>query len=531
MALGLTACTGADKTTQSASSNAPLNRDAKTLVVAADAIASDFDPASAYVVNDVVISRGIYEGLIRLKGTSSTEVEPVLADRWEHNADASVWTFRLHPGVTFSDGAPLDAAAVKANYVRTIRLALGTQSILGAFLEDPEKQITAVDPLTVQFALSFPYPRFEVVLAAQYGTGLISPKVVTDHSTGPTDQGHDWLQSHAVGTGPYLLQDFKPSDQAVLVRNPTYWGGWSGDHFDKIIIRSVPEAATRRQLLQSGDVDVAYAGSADDTAAIDADRRFRAGHAKDLEMAYVILGQYGPLASPEARQAMSYLFPYDEFLSSVMKNTMQRGSGPFPDLLLTHNPDAFKYPTDVEKARALLQTAGVKPGTQLTFEYYTGFGKEAGLVLQQQLAKVDLKLQLVEKDFSAFTADLTTDRPVDKRADMYYWSWWPDYNDPSDYAWVILSKDAAPSVCSCFNSGYYTNRRVSDIIDAGFKETDMTKLSASFAEAQDIMTRIDPPAIFVGQRLDETYLRNDIHGQVFNPLYIQTFDYYALHRG
>ena len=530
VSLGLTACTGADKAAQNTNSNAPLNHDPRTLVVAADAISSDFDVASAYVVTPVVISRGIYEGLIRLKGTSSVEVEPVLADRWEHNTDASVWTFHLHPGVTFSDGAPLDAGAVKANYVRTIRLALGTQSILGAFLEDPDKQITVVDPLTVQFDLSFPYPRFDVVLAAQYGTGLISPKVFTEHSTGATDQGHEWLQSHAVGTGPYLLQDYQANDQAVLVRNPNYWRGWTGDHFDKIIIRSIPEASTRRQLLQSGEVDVAYAGSADDTAAVKADPRFRIGDAKDLEMAYIILGQYGPLASPAARQAMSYLFPYDEFLDSVMKDTMQRGSGPFPDLLLTHDPNAYKYTTDVEKARALLQTAGVKPGTQLTYEYYTGFGKEAGLVMQQQLAKVDLKLQLIEKDFAAFNADLTTDRPVDKRADMYYWSWWPDYNDPSDYAWAILSKDAAPNVCACYNSGYYTNQRVSDIIDAGFKQTDMTKLAESFREAQDIMTRTDPPAIFVGQRLEETYRRSDIQGQVFNPLYIQTFDYYALHR-
>ena len=109
VSLGLTACTGADKAAQNTNSNAPLNHDPRTLVVAADAISSDFDVASAYVVTPVVISRGIYEGLIRLKGTSSVEVEPVLADRWEHNTDASEWTFHLHPGVTFSDGAPLDA--------------------------------------------------------------------------------------------------------------------------------------------------------------------------------------------------------------------------------------------------------------------------------------------------------------------------------------------------------------------------------------------------------------------------------------
>jgi hypothetical protein len=51
-----------------------------------------------------------------------------------------------------------------------------------------------------------------------------------------------------------------------------------------------------------------------------------------------------------------------------------------------------------------------------------------------------------------------------------------------------------------------------------------------FHEAQDIMTLQDPPIIPVGQQLDETYFRNDIKGQVFNPLYILTWDYYALYR-
>jgi peptide/nickel transport system substrate-binding protein len=152
-------------------------------------------------------------------------------------------------------------------------------------------------------------------------------------------------------------------------------------------------------------------------------------------------------------------------------------------------------------------------------------------VMQQQLEKVGLKLKLVEKEFSAFNADLTTDRPVSERANMYYWSWWPDYDDPSDYSWIIFSSDAAPDRCSCYNSGYYHNDEVDQVIDAGFDETDADRLTSMFARAQDLMTRVDPPVIPVGQHLESTYFRDDIQGHVFNPLYIQTFDFYALHRG
>jgi peptide/nickel transport system substrate-binding protein len=525
-------CTGTGEPSgTSGSSGPPLDRDPNTLVVAVDAFNADFDPASAYLLSEALIWRGIYESLIRLKGDSASEVEPLLADSWEPNKDASSWTFHLHPGITFSDGTPLDAEAVKANYVRTITIELGTQFILGSFLPKPEKQIVVEDPQTIRFDLAYPYPHFDVVMAAQYGTGLVSPKVFEEHSTGQTDQGHEYLLSHAVGTGPYVLDTLEPGNQVVLTRNEDYWRGWDGPHFDTIIIRSIPEASTRRQLLESGDVDIAYAGTAEDTAAVRSDGRFVVGDFKNLDMTYIILGAYGPLASPEARQAMNYLFPYDDFLGTIMKGTLERAHGPFPDLLFTHDPDVFLYDTDVEKAQQLLDQAGVQPGTELTYEYYTGFGKEAGLVMQQQLEQVGLKLRLIEKEFSAMNADLTTDRPVSERANMYYWGWWPDYNDPSDYSWVIFNSDADPSACPCYNSGYYHNAQVDKIIYDGFSQTDDAKLTDEMYEAQDLMTRVDPPIIPVGQQLDDTYFRKDIQGQVFNPLYILTWDYYALSRG
>ena len=512
---------------------ASLGRDPDTLVVAVDAFNADFDPASAYLLSEALIWRGIYESLVRLKGDSASEVEPLLADTWDHNADSTSWTFHLHPGVTFSDGTPLDAAAVKANYVRTIGLALGTNLIIGSFVADPANDIIVGDSLTVTFKLSASTPHFDVVMAAQYGTGLVSPKVFTDHpnnAKGDADQGHEFLQANAIGTGPYVMTALKPGDEVDLDENPSYWRGWSGQHFKKIIIKSVPEQSTRALMLENGDVDIAYASTATDTARIRGDSRFRVGDFKNLNMTYIILGQYGPLATAEARQAMNYLFPYDDFLNTVMKDTLVRANGVFPDLLATHDDNVFKYTTDIEKAKSLLGTAGVVPGTTLTYEYYTGFGVEAGTVLQAQLEKVGLHLQLKEVSFGDMAADLTTDKPVDQRANMYYWGWWPDYNAPSDYSWILFNSGAAPDMCPCYNSGYYRNSTVDKIIDDGFTETDDTKLAASFKQAQDILVNTDPAWIPVGQQLDDTYFRTDIAGQVFNPLYILTWDYYALSR-
>lgn len=509
-----------------------ISRDPDTLVIAVDAFGADFDPASSYLLAQGLLWRGTYDGLVRLKGSSATEIEGALAATWETNADNSVWTFHLRPNVKFTDGTPVDAQAIKTNYVRLIKLALGTQLILGAFLTDPAKQIVVVNPTTVRFDLGAATPTFGLVLAAEWGTGIVSPKIFTDHSTGAKDQGHEYLATHAVGTGPYIITTIEPDNQVVLDQNPDYWGGWSGKHFKKIIIRSVPDGATRRQLIESGDVDISIASTAEDSAAIKADPRFFVPGQVNLAMNYITLGQYGKLAKPEARQAMTYLWPYDDYINTVAKGDLARPNSVFPDLLDT-SVKVYAPKTDLTHATQLFATAGIAPGTKFTYEYYTGFGKEAGEVLQAQLEQVGMHLEIVEKAFGAFNADLTTDRPVGQRADMYFWGWWPDYNAPSDYAWILFNSAAAPDVCpGCYNSGYYNNPAVDKIINDGFAQADHIKLAADFKEAQRIMGQdVDPPIIPVGQPIDTTYYRTDIKGQVSSPLYIFTWDFYALNRG
>src|SRR5438128_1456408 len=171
--LVLSGCKGSTPNPQvsgGATHKVPLNRDPSTLVVAVDAFNADFDPASAYLLSEALIWRGVYESLIRLKGNSASEVEPLLADTWEANADKSSWTFHLHLGVTFSDGTPLDAQAVKTDYTRTIKLALGTQLILGSFITDPDQQIVVVQALTLRLDIGRRAPHFDIVMAAHYGT-------------------------------------------------------------------------------------------------------------------------------------------------------------------------------------------------------------------------------------------------------------------------------------------------------------------------------------------------------------------------
>jgi peptide/nickel transport system substrate-binding protein len=528
----LAACSGSTPTsTNSGGASGGANpisiggRDPNTLVVAVDAFLPDFDPASYFLLSGIVTNYGIYEGLVRMKGSSATEIEPALAESWTTNADKSTWTFKLRSGVKYSDGTPFDADALKAAYTRTITAGLGAGSTLSTYISDAGKQMVAKDAGTIVFDLGSPVPRFDLLLASQYGTGVVNPNV----SGKGKNEGHDWLSSHSAGTGAYMVDSVQPNDQVTFVQNPNYWRGWNGSHFQKIVIKQVEEDASRRQGIQAGDFDVAFPGTPQDTDALRSVDGVVVGDQKVLGMEYIILGQYGPLATPEARRAINLLFPHDQFLASTMKGALVAPSSVLPDLMLYCKQGTYDRTTSVDQAKQLLQQAGVQPGTTLTYEYYPGRRKEPGLVLQQQLHSVGLDLKLIEKAYPTFVADMTTDKPESQRSNMYYWFWWPEYNNPSDYLFPILSEDATPKA-ALFNSGYYTNDTVNNAINNGFAESDESKLETMWAKAQTIMGQDDPPWLPVGQIIDTTYLRSDIAGYVANPLYVLSYDYYALSR-
>src|SRR5215472_2052908 len=127
----LAACgSSSTSSTSRSGTGAALKRDPDTLVVAMDAFTNDFDPASYFLLSAIVPNFGIYDSLMRMSGNSATQTKPWLAQKISANADKSVWTFSLRPGVKYSDGTAFDGNTLKAAYTRTITANLGAGSTL-----------------------------------------------------------------------------------------------------------------------------------------------------------------------------------------------------------------------------------------------------------------------------------------------------------------------------------------------------------------------------------------------------------------
>jgi peptide/nickel transport system substrate-binding protein len=124
-----------------------LNRDPKTLVVVYGETADNMDPGQTLNVANNVVQRGIYEGMLRLKGSSVSEVEGVLAESWTTNEDKREWTFKIRQGVKFHDGSVCDAQAIYDSMARTLTHTLPASFILARFMGyEPDKVMKVVDP-------------------------------------------------------------------------------------------------------------------------------------------------------------------------------------------------------------------------------------------------------------------------------------------------------------------------------------------------------------------------------------------------
>lgn len=183
------------------------------------------------------------------------ELVPWLAEKFEANADSTEFTFTLRDGVTFSDGTPLDAGALKANL-----------DLLG--LGDESKQIvknrdfigyessTIVDERTVTVKLSAPNAHF-LYATAGVTAGLVSPSTLALDNAGQS--GIDTI----VGSGPFVYDSHVPDQEIVLVKRADYaWPPASASnqgaaYLDKVIFKTIPEVGLRAGALQSGQVNLA----------------------------------------------------------------------------------------------------------------------------------------------------------------------------------------------------------------------------------------------------------------------------------
>lgn len=184
----------------------------------------------------------LYDPLMVRDGAG--EVRPYLAESIEPNEDLTEWTLTLRPDITFHDGTPLDAAALKTIWDDYLA---AEGSLWAAFIRREVVSFETVDELTVTYTLTKPDSAWPDRLTGALGWPF-SP-------TAAAEMGEDY-GSNPVGTGPFRFVSWQRDGELVVERNPDYWQEGQ-PYLDGITFRPIPDEETRATSLESGDVDVA----------------------------------------------------------------------------------------------------------------------------------------------------------------------------------------------------------------------------------------------------------------------------------
>ncbi|MCR4265881.1 ABC transporter substrate-binding protein [Nitratireductor sp. ZSWI3] len=458
------------------------------LVVGQIAEPKSLDPHAVTAVNDFRILVNVYDGLTRYKD-GTLEVEPSLAESWTISEDGKTYTFKLREGVSFHDGTPFNAEAVKFNFDRMLKEDHpfhDTGPFPLAFFFSSVEEVTAVDDLTVEFKLKEPYAPFLSNLA--YPTGLmVSPAAVEEH-------GKDFGR-HPSGTGAFKFAEWDANAKLVVTRNEDYWDG--APPLEAVIYRPITDANTRIAEMLSGGLDVMVEVPPDSLQQFRDDAAFTVQEQAGPHVWFLILNlKEGPFAKKEIRQAANYAINKKALVENILQGTAEVAAGPTPPAFAwAYNDTLEPYPYDPEKAKQLLADAGYG-GEQLTF-YVTEGGSgmldplAMGTAIQADLQAVGMKVKIETYEWNTFLGKVNPG--LEGKADMAEMAWMT--NDPDTLPFLTLRSQAMPDQGG-FNSGYYANEKVDDLLGKARAATDQNERAALYKEMQEIVHE-DAPWVFV----------------------------------
>jgi peptide/nickel transport system substrate-binding protein len=363
-----------------------------TLTVGLAADISHFDVFHALGYEAIWALQNIHSGLIR--ADASGNIVPDMATSWDIDDDGRTYIFHLHKDMTFHDGTPADAEAIKWNF--DYMLDPANKADERVFFR-PIGSVDALDDVTLQIRLQEPSADFLMVLGG-YRTGFLvaSPTAVKQW-------GKDY-KFHPVGAGPFKFVEWTPGQQAILERNQHYFKPGL-PYLDKIVLKTMKEATTRVGGVRSGEL--AFATWI------------------PLEMVRLLEGApgvkvvTGPIYSVWDLRPNVKSKPFDDIRvrkallgygidrQEIVKVAFGGHGQPTVSMLTPgmpgYNSLMEMYPYDPQKARALLQEAGFGLGHPLTFTILSPTIEPAftniPTLLKDQMARigVQMKIEMLDK--------------------------------------------------------------------------------------------------------------------------------------
>ena len=476
---------------------------------------------------DIWVLTNLYDTLIQ-PSNDGKKLNPGLATSWSTSADGLAFTLKLRPGTKFSDGSPITADDV----VWSLNRAKDPKEGIWNFLLVSIDSVSAQGDDTVVLKLKNPDPSLPAALAT-FNTAIMPRKLVEAAAGATLDDKAKAFAEHPVGSGPFVLADWKRGSTMTIKRNPYYWDkGTDGKplpYLDEVDFQIIPDDATRILKLRAGEADGSEFIPFARVKELQGDASLNMELYPSTAVSYMTLndrptladGSKNPLNDVRVRQALNYATN-----KSAMIQIVTHGIGtPMRSFMSATTPlfadQGPAYPYDAAKAKALLKDAGYGSGMSLSTLVLAGSADQLTIVsaVQQMWSQVGVKLKIEQVDNP--TLDARYHKPDFQ---MRTGEWTNDINDPNE----ITSYFAYYPNIENQHSGWQ-DKEADALYEASQKETDATKRAAQYAQIQSIYMKA-APILFLYESPYPVALRKQVDGFWQTPLGNNIFEYATVAR-
>jgi peptide/nickel transport system substrate-binding protein len=316
------------------------------IVVAFSTDVQTFDPHMSVEIADTDMFGNVFDTLLR-RNKATLKLEPALAVAWR-NVNATTWEFVLRQGVMFHDGEPFNAAAVKYSFDRLIN---PKEKVFVAPQWNTLQEVQVVDPYRVRFVTKASDPLLPA-RTSSVGGYILPPKYFEK-------VGGQVFANQPVGTGAWIVKERKKQERTVLEANPNWWGGVP--RINRIVVRPIPEAATRVAALLAGEVDLVANIPPDQIDLIlrSGKAKIASGGTNTMSVLWINTTK-GFLADKRMRRAVSLAIDRNSLIRNLYRGYAKVANSPVPDSDSAYDPSWPSLPYDPNQAKALLAEVGYK---------------------------------------------------------------------------------------------------------------------------------------------------------------------------
>jgi ABC-type oligopeptide transport system substrate-binding subunit len=454
------------------------------------------DPALNSTLDAYQVINALYDGLTDIDASDPANpvVVPHVAESYEPNEDASVWTFQIREGVTFSDGEEVLPSSFERAWNRAAQpdFAGDYSYLIGAFIEggqavldgeaDTISGVVADDEaMSLEVTLTEPYANFDAVAGFQLFFPM--PSAVDD-----LENQSDWENGIMIGNGPYLMEEARTDEAITIVKNPDWAGDFEqntwDDRLDTITFRTSADPDTSYNAFEAGEGD---------NANIPPARTAEAEETYGTTLDVPILGSYhflfnfrderiGGDENKLFRQAFSQAIDREEINAAVYDGSRTTSTGITPEGIPGWAADICDYCAyDPDAATAALEeweAAGNSQDGPIPIQFNADSGHEPVVqIMIDNLAAVGIEAEADPRDAETYFTELAEGDCVVCRA-----GWFADYPTYDNFMFDLFHSSALDG-----NNFGFTNDEFDALVEEAKQTVDSDEQAALFQEAESVL--------------------------------------------